>query len=296
MSDKPISGADLAVGGQAVIEGVLMQNREKYSISVRDPEGKIVNKTVKKRKKGPISMFFRKTWFVRGNFALVDSLKIGYGALNYSVEVSTGEEDDTGGFWGVLMILLSIVIALALFKYLPFLIPTFFTNTTDRFFTLYEGLIKLGIFVGYIVLIGMAKDIRRVFEYHGAEHKAVHCYEKYGNSKRLTAKNAQKFSRLHKRCGTTFLFLVVFISFIVYTFFPPMSFWAGFGLRILFLPVIAGISYEILQVVPKLSKWNPLRWILIAFEYPGMLIQRMTTREPDLKQLDVAIHSLKKVI
>jgi len=298
---KKISGDELAVGGQAVLEGVMMRGRDKWAVSVRNPEGNIVNQVTSLKKHTGWRRAIRKAWFIRGSIAMVDSLKIGYAALDYSADVAISEETSKktwlDGVVTIGMFIVSLVFALFLFKFVPFWLGGLFV--AGKSFVLLEGLIKIVIFVGYLLLISLSKQIRSVFEYHGAEHKVVHCYEKYGLSKKLTATEAQKESRIHPRCGTTFMFLVVLVSIFVYAIIPiPVSigFWMAFVIRILFLPVIAGISFEILQLVPKLSRKNPVRWVLYIFEYPGLLLQKITTREPKLEQLEVAIDALKRAV
>ncbi len=320
---QPITGDELAVGGQALIEGVLMRSNDKYAISVRKSNGKIITKTEKLPEKTGIALILRKTPFIRGIFALVDSTKLGYKALNYSADIFVEDEDEKisksntkekspiinnkkekssktekafEGALGIFVIIISIAFAIGIFKFLPYLLSGFVVGNTSKYFTIVEGIIKAVIFVGYILLVSLSKEIRRVFQYHGAEHKSIHCYERFGNTSKLNATNAAKCSRIHPRCGTTFLFLVIFVSIVVYTFLPRLEFWSSFGLRLLFLPVIAGISYEILRIVPKMSNRNPIKWMLYIIEIPGLLLQKITTKEPDKKQLEVAINSLKRVL
>lgn len=306
---QKISGDDLAVGGQAVIEGVMMRSPDKYVVSVRNPKGKIQRLIKSVPKHDGFARNIRKVPFVRGIFALVDSMKIGFKALDYSSNIALEEEkttndkvgkkdsksDPVNGFLMTFTMIFSIAFALFLFKFLPFWLSGFVSNN-DSEFVWFEGIIKALIFVGYLLVISLSKDIRNVFRYHGAEHKTIHCYEKFG-LKGLNVKNALACSRIHKRCGTTFLFLTIFISILVYAIIPiRFNFWTSFGVRILFLPVIAGISFEILRLVPKLSNKNPLKWVLLIIEYPGLLIQQITTKEPNKKQLAVAIDSLKTLL
>lgn len=296
MSKKKISGDELAVGGQAVMEGVMMRARDKYCVSCRNPKGKIERKVVTV----PKSTFanLKKIPFIRGVFAMIDSLKIGYAALDYSADVAIEEKStEKESLWfTVIIFTFSLILALGLFEVLPFWLTTF-TGISGSLFFLTEGIVKFIIFVGYIFAISLMPDIKRVFMYHGAEHMAVHCYEKHGLSKKLNAKEAAKFSRIHKRCGTTFLFLVILVSMLIYSIVPiNQAYWIVFVIRLAFLPVIAGIAFEFLQIVPKLSYKNPLKWILLAFELPGLGLQYITTRKPDLKQLEVAIDALKHVV
>ena len=307
--DKPITGAELAIGGQAVLEGVMMRGREQYAVSVLGPDKKVHRLIEKIPKKTGFALKLRKAPFVRGMFALIDSLKIGYKALDFSADVAIDEEDKkegkqtskeprkTDALFMVITVVASIGLAIGLFKFLPFFLSGFLVNEASSWFVWIEGLIKASVFIGYLLLISFSRQIRRVFEFHGAEHKAVHCYENFGLSKKLTAKHAAQFSRIHKRCGTTFLFLVIFVSIFIYAVIPiQLGFWLSFLIRLLFLPVIAGISFEILQLVPKLSDKNPLKWVLMVIELPGLLLQYISTREPDEEQLGVAIDALKHAV
>lgn len=293
--NSKIKGDELAVGGQAVLEGVMMRGKRKAFVSIRAPSGKIVSKRLSVSKPSKCALFLRKIPFVRGVLVLADSLRVGYSALNYSAQVALPDEEEPSPVWTYLSVFASVLIALLLFKFLPFTISNFIA--TDSWFVIVEGIVKFFIFVGYIWIISLLPDIRRVFEYHGAEHKAIHCYEAFGLTRKLNAVEAQKFSRIHPRCGTTFLFLVILISIVVYAVIPlQLGFWLSFLVRLAFLPVIMGVSYELLRIVPRLSLKNPLRWILFTLEWPGLLLQKITTREPDITQLRVAIHALKKVL
>ena len=157
--------------------------------------------------------------------------------------------------------------------------------------------LKLLLFVLYILTVSISKQIRNVFAYHGAEHKVVHCYEDNNKIKDITPEKVLKYSRIHKRCGTTFIFLIIFLSILTYALIPiNLGFWNSFIIRLLFLPILAGISFEILKLVPKLSMKNPLRWMLLLIELPGLGIQYLTTKEPNKKQIEVAIDALKNVV
>ena len=285
------------VGGQAVMEGVMMRSGNYVVTSVRNPKGKIVFRggkmsTISKRLPFKLP-------FVRGIVVLFESLVVGMRSLNYSAEVASGKKGQKSSGSDVVLAVLSFVfafaIAIALFKFVPLVLAQlasrFSASLENRFaFNALEGLIKLAIFVGYIALISRMKDIKRVFQYHGAEHKAINCFEA---KKRLTVGNAGKFSTLNPRCGTSFLLFVIFISIVVYIFIPMgFSFWAKFGLRLLLLPVIAGVSYEMI----KLASRYPRNILFHAVSAPGLWMQRMTTKEPDDRQLEVALFSLKKVI
>ena len=272
------------VGGQAVVEGVMMKNGDRIAVAIRNPNGKI---TVKKEK---LKIKESKIPFVRGVVNLIIIMYIGIKTLNYSSNAQLGKEEKMGTKEIVFSLLFALVFAVLLFKFLPLLASTFIDKTyhvNNFLFNLLDGVIKIGLFVLYIYIISLNKDVYRVFQYHGAEHKAVACYE---NKKKLTIKNTQKFRTEHKRCGTTFVFLVLFISILVYMFIPKSyDITTKLGLRLILLPVIASISYELLRLGAKYSFMN----IIIL---PGLLIQKLTTKQPDDKQVEVAIKALKAVI
>jgi len=283
-----------AVGGQAVIEGVLMMNDNKLAIAVRKPNKKIVIKKETMKSFIRTHKFF-KLPFIRGVFMLFDTLVIGIKALTWSaneaVEEDTKQKNNGKiSFWEMAGTLaLSIGGAVALFILLPLWLTRLVTSDHGFWFNLYDGLIRLGVFFAYVYIIGLMKDVRRVFQYHGAEHKAVNCYE---SKDKLTVANVLKHSRFHPRCGTTFIFIVLIVSILVFSIFPFESWWAKLGIRIIFLPIIASISYEILRLGGKYYK-NPLVKALVS---PGLCTQWFTTREPDAKQVEVAIASLKAVL
>ena len=272
------------VGGQAVVEGVMMKNGDRIAVAIRNPNGKI---TVKKEK---LKIKESKIPFVRGVVNLIIIMYIGIKTLNYSSNAQLGKEEKMGTKEIVFSLIFALVFAVLLFKFLPLLASTFIDKTyhvNNFLFNLLDGVIKIGLFVLYIYIISLNKDVYRAFQYHGAEHKAVACYE---NKKKLTIKNTQKFRTEHKRCGTTFVFLVLFISILVYMFIPKSyDITTKLGLRLILLPVIASISYELLRLGAKYSFMN----IIIL---PGLLIQKLTTKQPDDKQVEVAIKALKAVI
>lgn len=275
----------MGIGGQALIEGVLMRNKEKISIAVRKGKKIITKKETIKFKES-------KTPFIRGITNLISTMYVGMKALNYSANIQIGKKEKENKFLNVITILIAVVFALFLFKFIPLFLTQLIDNKlkfSSVSFNITDGLIKLIILVSYIYIISRMKDIKRVFQYHGAEHKTVNCYE---SKMPLTIKNVKKFSTVHKRCGTTFIFLVIFTSIIVYIFIPKeYSFSLKLLLRIIFLPIIASISYEILKLSAKYDNI-----ITKTITSPGLLIQKLTTNEPDNKQIEVAIKSLKGVI
>ena len=284
--------AEQTYGGQAVIEGVMVKSKKNMAVAVRKPNGKIA---IRKEKLNPISerVYLFSLPFFRGMAMLFEILFLGMKALNFSASQASGEEDKASNTEIFFTVLISIVMALLIFK----LIPLFATQQISKWltgigqgflFNLIEGLLKLGVFVLYIWLISQMKDVKRLFMYHGAEHMSIACHEQ---GKALAPKNVRKYSPIHRRCGTTFLFIVIFLSILVYSFVPAyFGFWEKFLWRILLLPVIAGIAYEILKLGAKFD------WLINIMVQPGLWIQKMTTAVPDNKQIEVAIASMKAVI
>lgn len=279
----------LMVGGQAVIEGVMMRGPKVSATAVRDPKGMI---QVESNPVNSIAERFPilKKPMLRGSVSLIESLILGMKSLSYSAQMA-GEEDEKltdrelAG---------TIVFALALASVLFIAIPTgaaklFHGITEDPFFlNLMEGFLRLAIFLLYIWGISRMKDIRRVFQYHGAEHKTIHCYEA---GLPLTVENVQQFSRLHPRCGTNFLLIVMLVSIFVFAFLGWPSLAERIASRILLLPVVAGISYEIIRLAGRSENV-----IIQTAIKPGLWLQYLTTRPPEDEMVEVAIESLKAVL
>jgi len=290
------------VGGQAVIEGVMMRNKLNVVTAVRK-KGKIVYKKDKLKKKSKFAQLF----FIRGIVNLVEMLTIGIKTLNWSASQATGEEEDLSNWAITLTLIAAFVIGIGLFILLPYVLTYLFgvrETSNPLWFNVIDGMIKITILVLYMYLISLMKDIRTVFKYHGAEHKAVFCYE---DGKKLTVENAKKYSTKHPRCGTSFLIIVVVVSVFIFSFIPlivkgiyPSIESVGwllrrvilFVVRISLLPIVAGFSYETLKFSAKFHK-NP---IFRTLTLPGLWVQKITTKEPSKKQLEVAIAALKKVI
>ena len=274
----------MRVGGQAVIEGVMMKAGSNIAVAVRTPSGEIKVKKEKLRWKES------KIPFLRGVVNLFIMLYTGMKTLSFSADVASGGEGEVKSSSLIISGVLALVFGLILFKFLPLGAASLIDNKfglSSVWFNVVDGFIRFGIILIYIVLISQMKDVRRVFQYHGAEHKTVNCFEA---GKELTVKNVQSFSTVHKRCGTTFVFLVVLISLFIFMLIPKsLGFTWLLGLRILLLPVIASISYEVLMLGAKVELLKPL--IL-----PGLLVQKLTTQEPDDKQVEVAIASLKAAL
>lgn len=291
------------IGGQAVMEGVMMKNKDLYAVSVRKSDGEIETETEEYHgvlHGSPLT----KIPFIRGIFMFADSLILGMRTLTYSAgfyEDENAKETMTdkamNKIFGekaekVLMgftVVISIILAIAIFILLPYYISTLFNQyiRNTSLLALLEGGLRLVIFLTYIVLICAMKDIRRVYMYHGAEHKCINCIE-HGHN--LTVANVKKSSRLHRRCGTSFLLLVMVISVILFIFIRVENPAARVALRIALIPVIAGISYEIIKLAGRSD--NIFVRIISA---PGMLLQRLTTREPDESMIEVAIASVEAV-
>lgn len=276
------------VGGQAVIEGVMMRFANKMAVAVRNPKGKII---VKVEKLNLLSERIKKWFFLRGIVNLVEILAHGVKTLNYSADVATGsKKEESSWFLFLIIFIISLGFGLLIFKFLPLLVAQLINPESNIVFNLIDGGVKLFTFVAYIYVISLMKDVRRIFRYHGAEHKAVNCYEA---KKKLTVKNAKKYSTLNPRCGTSFIMVVIIVSIFTYVFIPKtVPFMYKLLYRILLLPVIAGISYEVLKLGAKYEK----NFFFRAINKPGIWIQHMTTKEPDDKQLKVALVALKKVV
>ena len=291
------------IGGQAVLEGVMMKNKDEYAVAVRKPDGNI---EVKKEKyAGALAgSKLTKLPFVRGVFNFIDSLVLGMQTLTYSAsfyEDDEAEETKTdkllnkvtkGNAEKVFMgftVAFSIVLAVAIFIALPYGISLLFHSYVRNasLLAILEGVVRLAIFLAYVAIIASMKDIRRVYQYHGAEHKCINCLEK---GRPLTVKDAMRSSRLHKRCGTSFLLFVMLISIILFMFIRVENPALRLVVRILLIPVIAGISYEVIRLAGRNDNV-----IINLISKPGMWLQKLTTREPDESMIEVAIASVNAV-
>ena len=295
------------IGGQALIEGVMMRGPESVGIAVRKPNGEIELKVSPIENVTTRNKFF-KLPFVRGVVALLESMVLGTKSLMYSADFFEEDEepsepskfdlfierifkDKAGDVSIYITVLVSLLVSVGLFMLAPTFVTNLFKNRINSpiGLNLLEGVIRVSIFFGYVFLVSKLSDVKRVFEYHGAEHKTIHCYE---GEEELTVENVKKYSILHPRCGTSFLFTVMIISIIVFSFFGWLDPIKRLLLRIVLLPVIAGVSYEINRIIGKST--GRLAYVL---SYPGLLIQKLaTTREPDDEQIEVAIESLKCVL
>lgn len=287
----------LSVGGQALIEGVMMKSEEKKAIAIRKSNGEIVLKT-ENIKNGQNKL--RKVPFVRGVFMLIDSMVQGSKDINYSASFFE-EEEEVDGFLENLMtkifkenadkvatvisMIIAVALALGLFVILPSFVVSLSESNTGALKSLKEGIVKVGFFVAYIYLISLLSDIKRVFQYHGAEHKSIQAYER---DMELTLENVKKMPRLHPRCGTNFIFVVLMVSTFIFSFVSTESILLRSLLKVIMLPIVSGISYEIIKLAGKGN--DPFTKALV---FPGLMLQKITTKEPDDRQIEVAIASLK---
>lgn len=294
-----------SIGGQALIEGVMMRGKDKISIAVRKPDGEIDLKVDPISQKSQMAFF--KWPIIRGIVALISSMIIGVKALTYSaeffVEGDGTEEKSKFESWlyaklgkkadDILLgfsLVFAVVFALLLFGALPTALVSFLRGFIENSILLsaIEGVTKIAVFILYIVSISQMKDIKRVFQYHGAEHKTIHCYE---SGEEVTVENARKFTTLHPRCGTSFLFFVLIISIMLFTFVS----WDNVGIRLatklLMFPLVTGLSYEMIRLAGRSNNR-----IVRALSYPGLMMQKLTTRQPDDQQLEVAIIAFKSVL
>jgi uncharacterized protein YqhQ len=295
----------ISVGGQAVLEGVMMRSPRNMTVAVRTPSGEIA------MKRDPLKLLsdswrFLKWPVVRGTVTLFSSLALGMKALNFSAECAMEDEKkgadeapDKGVWTDIMMgatMVFSLGVGLLLFFYLPLqltellkdVIPA--TRESSLAFNLVDGVIRVIIFLAYIAAITRMKDIRRVFEYHGAEHKAIYAYEAGGE---LTVESARKYPRLHPRCGTSFLLVVMALSILVFSFIPKDALLYEKALaRLALIPLVAGLSYEFIKFSAR-KKENRLVSALVR---PGLWLQNLTTREPSDDQIEVAISALKEAL
>ena len=305
------------IGGQAVMEGVMMKNQEKYAVAVRKPDQEIVVETstyeglIKNKK-------IRNMPILRGVFSFIESLVLGMKTLTFSASFFEEEEEEKSGSRkaekragakkpapteeeqkkkekrqeNALMggtVAISIVLAVAIFMVLPYYISVFFQRfiTSQTLLALLEGVIRLTIFIGYVAAISLMPDIKRVYMYHGAEHKCINCIEQGMD---LTVENVRKSSRLHKRCGTSFLLIVMLISIVFFLFICVDNRILQLLLRLVLIPVIAGVSYEFIRLAGRSD-----HMLVNLFSKPGLLLQRITTREPDDSMIEVGIASVEAV-
>lgn len=296
-------------GGQAVMEGVMMRGRSMYAMAVRKPDGELAV-TEKVLTPAAQKYPFLKWPIIRGVVSFVDSMFLGVQTLSQSADISGATLEDPNEppsrFEQFLQnkfgdklndiiiqasVVLAIMIAVVLFMLFPAWLGSLFSPLLKghtSFIGVIEGLVRIGIFLLYVWLISLSKDIKRVFQYHGAEHKTINCYE---HNEPLTPEHIKKYSRLHKRCGTSFLLIVMMVSMLVFMFIRTDNIWLRFGSRLLLIPVIAGLSYEIIKWAGRGDNW-----LVRAISFPGLCLQKLTTAEPDAAQIETAVAALNAVL
>ena len=292
------------IGGQAVLEGIMMKNKEKYSVAVRKPDGQIEVRTIVYRSIAGDSKW-AKLPLIRGVVNFIDSLILGMESLSYSASFYDDEEEQEPGKFEKLLVKLfgekaekvvmgctvafSVIMAVAIFMVLPYYISGIFRNfiVSNTLLAVLEGVIRLGLFTLYVVLISCMKDIKRTYMYHGAEHKCINCIER---GRELNVKNVRKSSRYHARCGTSFLFIVMVISIIFFIFIRVESPVARVVVRVLLVPVIAGVAYEFIRLAGRSNNI-----VMRILSLPGKGMQMLTTKEPDDTMIEVAIAAVEAV-
>lgn len=293
------------IGGQAVMEGIMMRNGSEYSVVVRKENGEIEVKKETYKGVGSKCKLFRLP-FIRGIFSFVDSLVLGMKSLNYSASLfmEDGEEEEPGRFekWlqkkfgdkaeKVIMdltMVISIILAMGIFMVFPTWVSTLMKPLLGNgiWMALFEGVLRIAIFIAYVGLISLMPDIKRTYMYHGAEHKCINCIE---HGMPLTVENVMKSSKEHKRCGTSFLLIVMVISILFFLVIRPETLWLRLVSRILLIPVIAGVSFEFLRLAGNSD--NP---VVNLLSKPGLMLQGLTTKEPDEKMAEVAICAVEAV-
>ena len=294
-----ISQSSILVGGQAVMEGVMMRVPGAYATAVRDPDGNI--QIDRHDFKSKVDAYpFLKLPLLRGIIGLFESLKIGYSTLQWSAEISIPEEEahkETSKFVDVLLTIFSLALALGLFFVAPIgLTSWLFDKDQDAFiFNLISGMFRVIFFITYLVLISLMKDVRRLFQYHGAEHKTVYNFE---SGKELSISNAQQFPTQHPRCGTSFLFIIMLVAIlsfaildsVVLFYVEELKIWMRLIFHIPFIPIVAGLGYEVLKLTAK----HRSNIFFRALAQPGLWLQNITTKQPDDEQVEVALEALKE--
>ena len=291
-----VSKSSILVGGQAVIEGVMMRVPGFIATAVRNPNGEIITK-----RQPFITLIKRKSYLdipiVRGAINLFEAMKIGFGTLQWSADIAFPEEKEkTNKFLEVIMTIFSVLIALSLFIFLPLTLTTILFNSEQNpiYYNIIAGLFRIFIFLTYLLIISKTKDAKRLFEYHGAEHMAVYTFE---NGDVLNVKEASKYPTQHPRCGTSFMFIIMLVAIILFiiidqifiSIFGSITILNRLGMHILFIPLVSGIGYEIL----KFSSQHPTNLIFKYFTKPGIWLQNITTNKPDSDQLEVSLVALK---
>ncbi|MGV8162606.1 MAG: DUF1385 domain-containing protein [Candidatus Nanoarchaeia archaeon] len=283
---------NIRIGGQAVMDGVMMRSDNFISTSVRTSKGKIKTRTREYHSSTERNKILGLP-FIRGIITLFELMSLGFKEMMWASNQSLKKDEKLTKKELIFTIFLSVAIVLVIFKLIPWALANFLSKIlgVDGFLlNLLDAVIKILILIIYFAILNTSSDIRNLFSYHGAEHKTVSCYE---HKKKLTSKNAEKFSRIHPRCGTTFVFIVFVVALFVYLLIPATAgFWLNYLVRILLLPLIAGIAYELIRLEGKYYDRKIVKIII----WPGLQFQRLTTKNPSRDQLDVAICSLEACV
>lgn len=281
----------MEIGGQAVFEGVMMRGRRFWVVAVRNPANEILVKEEKIPDSIANNRFFQLP-FIRGVFVLFDTIVLGWKALNFSLQVFEEDAPSEKEMYGAFF--LAFLIVIGVFILIPagisqYLVGLFGVLKSPILRNLMEGLIRILLFLGYLLAISMVGDIRKVFQYHGAEHKSINSYEKSG---KIDPDVALQFSRFHVSCGTSFIILSLVVMVVIYTFLDVNSFFLRFLLRLALLPIVVGVSYEIIKLARRFRE----SWFVKIIAFPGIAMQYLTTREPEKPQIEVALASLSRLV
>ncbi len=285
-----MSKTQSSYGGQAVLEGVMIRGKDHFSVSVRNPSGQIITRT--KPVPNLLSSKLKQIPLIRGVITLAETLVLGMDSLNYSSSVASGVEPEATSRLSIIsMLVISLTIAIILFFILPLLASKPFEGMFGNDITsnISEGIIRLIIFLVYISLIGLMQDIKRVYMYHGAEHMTVHAQEK---NELLSIENIKKHPTAHPRCGTAFLLTVMVVAIVIFTLIPREPMWLLYGSRIVLIPFIASVSYEFIRLTGRYQSVPMFR----ALSIPNLMLQSLTTKQPDDAQIEVAVAAMEATI
>ena len=285
-----MSKTQSSYGGQAVLEGVMIRGKDHFSVSVRNPSGQIITRT--KPVPNLLSSKLKQIPLIRGVITLAETLVLGMDSLNYSSSVASGVEPEATSRLSIIsMLVISLTIAIILFFILPLLASKPFEGMFGNDITsnISEGIIRLIIFLVYISLIGLMQDIKRVYMYHGAEHMTVHAQEK---NELLSIENIKKHPTAHPRCGTAFLLTVMVVAIVIFTLIPREPMWLLYGSRIVLIPFIASVSYEFIRLTGRHQNVPMFR----ALSIPNLMLQSLTTKQPDDAQIEVAVAAMEATI
>ena len=285
-----MSKTQSSYGGQAVLEGVMIRGKDHFSVSVRNPSGQIITRT--KPVPNLLSSKLKQIPLIRGVITLAETLVLGMDSLNYSSSVASGVEPEATSRLSIIsMLVISLTIAIILFFILPLLASKPFEGMLGNDITsnISEGIIRLIIFLVYISLIGLMQDIKRVYMYHGAEHMTVHAQEK---NELLSIENIKKHPTAHPRCGTAFLLTVMVVAIVIFTLIPREPMWLLYGSRIVLIPFIASVSYEFIRLTGRYQNVPMFR----ALSIPNLMLQSLTTKQPDDAQIEVAVAAMEATI